>query len=190
MSTRIQAVLHEYLSDTEKQLEQFNNFAPFKHNPDIYSPRLVNLLFMACAQIEAFCSYFVAEFGWTIPQGQGMRWVIAQLDRNGVLSKMIIKSTLASGNLTPFSSNYQWWQKYNDAKHDLVQNGYNVKYKDVMDAMAAYFALFNLALTKILTQLSETDLLDVSKWQDNTARQFWSAEHLFVTETAHERLAP
>lgn len=184
----IRSVLAEYLADTERQLKQFNDLVPFKHNPGIYSPRLVNLLLGICAQIEVFCNYFLSEFSWKLPEREGMRWVIAELDKNGVLSRMVIKSTLAPDVLVPFSSNYQWWTKYNEVKHDLVQKGYDVKYADIMDAMAAYFALFNLAVTKIEGQLNEGDLLDISKWNNDTHRKFWSAEDLFVTETAHVKL--
>jgi len=181
-------ILSEFLSDTERQLKNFSDNVPFEYNPDVYSPRLLNLLLVTCAQIEALCWFFMAEFSWALPQNQGMKWVISQLDQNNVLSQMKLKSTLTPNLICPFSGSYAWWTKYNDSKHDLVTKSQDVKYADVIDAISAYFALFNLAVTRIETTASEADLLSGNNWDLDSHRQFWSSEHLFVTDTAYKDL--
>ncbi|OLD21267.1 MAG: hypothetical protein AUI59_03270 [Thaumarchaeota archaeon 13_1_40CM_2_39_13_1] len=85
--------LYELLIDTERQLGEFNERVPFKYNKDVFSPRLVNLLLMACTQIEALCKIFITELKLRKPtRKNGMRGVIAEIDKNGVLSNMKIGS--------------------------------------------------------------------------------------------------
>ena len=165
-------LLLELLYDTERQLEDFNHLVPFKYNKDVYSPRLVNLLHTTCTQIETLCSLLVPELNLPGPQGDGIKDVLRQLDANGVLSKMNIYSRKMDEKFQPFvGGTYEWWTRNNKIKHDLLAKGRAIKYRTVVDGIAALVCLHRLSSAMFnSTTFLPSEILDSQNWYVSALR--------------------
>jgi len=175
------------ITDIDLQLKEFNQIIPYEYNTNAYSPRLVNLLLSTCTIIERFCKLIQIECSLPAPtpQNGGIRQLISNIDQNGVLANMNW-TTVFNNTFQPFDGTYDWWQLYNNTKHDSNFNITDVKYHHVVTAIVALHSLQRLAYAKVDTRgtmLQGNDLLDITKWSQTSGLSWHTTHELFHTNT-------
>ncbi len=149
--------LRKLHTDLEKQMIQFDEIIPFERQTTakIFSPRLLNMMISCGPQIEAITELICVRCNIELPKKKNIPELIQKMNSKGVLSNLEI-STLAHGILfTPFTRDLEWWQTYNDLKHELAQKQSKTTYTVVMDALAALAALHRLA--EVIKVLGESE---------------------------------
>lgn len=157
--------LKRLFSDSEKQLQEFNENIPYEHNPNnVFSPKLVNLILQVGPQIENLTDLMLEKLEIT-SEGNGLLSRIKTLNTNNILSNFQIHLKPQLIQFTPFEQKSEWWQLYNSLKHDLSKSQFEITYLSVMNSMAALASLHRLAdVVKISDQYLE-HVLKNECWQ-------------------------
>jgi len=180
------SLLNKIVDDIDLQLKEFNEIVPYEYNKDAYSPRLVNLFLTTCTVIESFCKLIQVECNLpTLEKNGGIRGLLKNIDKNGVLSNMEWITDF-NEHFQPFDGVYDWWSKNNDAKHDLKTNILNIKYRDVLTTIVALHSLERLANAKFdeIKPVIGLDLLNIATWEKKSNRWYKTTHDLFHTFTA------
>ncbi|MFM7797101.1 MAG: hypothetical protein ACKO7N_10095 [Candidatus Nitrosotenuis sp.] len=159
--------------DLEKQMLTFDEIVPFERQTTakIFSPRLLNIMLVCGAQIEAVTDLIVRRCNIEqkyVYKGKKKEKSVTQLikdiDAHAVLSKMEIVSKSHEVLFSPF--HLDWWAKYNELKHELSTKHLQINYTTVMDSLAALSGLYCLA-KKLLFVQDEVinDVLDHKSWR-------------------------
>ncbi len=157
--------LQKLHDDLEKQMHNFDEVVPYgrQRTADIYSPRLLNLMLVCGAHIEAITRLISLVCGF--PNNGGIPSLIRKINENAVLSKFEIVSISHGLQFAPFTDSLDWWDAYNELKHDLVDKSAKITYTTVMDTFAALAALH--CLSQVLFDNSKEDvpkILDKKNW--------------------------
>ncbi len=159
-------------SDLEKQVLSFNEIVPYERNPhNIYSPKLVNLMLLSGAQIEAMAKLIVNRLKLN-PSGRGIPTYLKEINKNAILSKQRIVSTTSGLLFTPFPAKQEWWNTYNLTKHELKEKMLEIKYQEVMNSLAALAALHHVYDILEKDPTLGKEILDEKNWQ-NPIQEFF-----------------
>ena len=154
--------------DLEKQMLNFDEVIPYERQrtAQIYSPRLLNMMLVCGSQIEAITKLISRKCD--IDYDQGIRPAIRNINENAVLSNFHIFSIPHKLQFTPFTRDLEWWETYNDLKHELQDKQFKITYTRVMDAFAALAALHRLAdKLDSANKKQIQQILDRKSWVDN-----------------------
>lgn len=150
--------------DLEKQMLNFDEIVPFERQrtAEIYSPRLLNMMLVCGTHIESVTKLISRTCGFYY---DNLRDSIRKINEKGVLSNFNIVSIIHQLGFTPFANDLEWWESYNELKHELQEKQFKLTYARVMDAFASLSALHCLAKTLV----SNTDdfiprILDKEHW--------------------------
>ncbi|MFZ1076403.1 MAG: hypothetical protein WAN47_03110 [Nitrosotalea sp.] len=159
-------------NDLEKQMLNFDEVVPYERQRtgEIYSPRLLNMMLVCGAQIEAVTRLISSRCNIIIDGG--IPALIRKINEKTVLSNFKIVSILHKLQFTPFTRDLEWWEAYNELKHELKEKQFKITYTTVMDTFAALAALHCLA-----DQLRGISNDDISKVLD---RQNWISNSTIV----------
>lgn len=150
--------------DLEKQMLNFDEIIPFERQrtAEIYSPRLLNMMLVCGAHIESVTKLISrgCDFNYV-----DLRKSIRIINKKGVLSNFIIISIPHELAFTPFTNGLEWWESYNELKHELQEKQFKITYIRVMDALATLAALHCLA-EKIVSVSNEMidQVLEPKNW--------------------------
>lgn len=152
-------------NDLEKQMLNFDEVVPYERQrtAQIYSPRLLNMMLVCGAQVEAVTRLISRNCNFV--ENGGIPPLIRQLNHNAVLANFKIISIPHNLQFTPFTRDLEWWDAYNELKHELKEKQFKITYTTVMDAFAALAALHCLA--QQLRGVFEQDIakvLDRKNW--------------------------
>lgn len=127
--------------DLEKQMLDFDEIIPYERQrtAQIYSPRLLNMMLVCATQIEAITRLISSKCN-LVTTG-GIPSLIRKINQNAVLSNFNIISIPHRLQFTPFTEDLEWWDAYNDLKHDLLDKQFKITYATVMNAFAALSSL-------------------------------------------------
>jgi hypothetical protein len=175
--------LHKELEDAFLEV---NKIIPYdQNNREVYSPRFVFILQDASRQVDGMLKLLYRRLEPILPASATAKISakIAKKRRPDFLdyySALNYKGMLKAQKLalreysprviTPFvlttQNSPQWWQAYNDTKHELPDGETFGKLGFVIDSLAAVAALHDIA-ELILNDKQLQPALDGSKWQDN-----------------------
>lgn len=132
--------------DLEKQMLNFDEVVPYERQrtAQIYSPRLLNMMLVCGAQVEAVTRLISSRCKITIDNG-GIPALIREINQKSVLANFKIFSIQHQLLFSPFTNEFEWWGAYNELKHELKEKQFKITYTTVMDAFAALAALHCLA---------------------------------------------
>lgn len=158
--------------DLEKQMLNFDEVIPFERQrtAQIYSPRLLNMMLVCGVQIESITKLVSRRCSFNY---DNLRSSIHTINEKAVLSNFKIVSIPHKLQFTPFTNDLEWWESYNELKHELQEKQFKITYTRVMDAFAALAALHCLA-----DQLLIVFVEDISKVLD---RQNWKSDSTVIT---------
>ncbi len=147
----------EYYKDLERQFESFLEYVPYlKGNEDTYSFRLANIILAIGAHIDsafkemARCDEFEDKEPCKeiLKRTEDKKGIIISAVRAfdeiyGLTSKKVTFKCLPDRKeITPFKGNKpEWWDSYNDIKHDITTNLTKANLRNVRDALAGAFLL-------------------------------------------------
>lgn len=172
-------------NELEQTFLEINKVIPFDRNDnDVYSPRFVFILQDASRQVDGMLKLIYRRFEPHLPASATaqVRAKIARsakpgfldyytaLNHNGMLSvqKLALKEDTPR-TITPFvltqNNTPQWWQAYNDTKHDLPEGESFGKLGFAIDALGAVAALHDIAQVCYVPGLLTT-VQDGTKWLD------------------------
>lgn len=152
--------------DLEKQMLNFDEIIPFERQrtAEVYSPRLLNMMLVCGAQIEAVTGLILRKCGIS-DNNEGIRPLIRKINQKKVLSNFKIMSIPHKLQFSPFTNDLVWWESYNQLKHDLQDKQFIIKYTTVMDAFAALAGLHCLANQLLLVSNNDiSKVLDHKNW--------------------------
>ncbi|MDE1812753.1 MAG: hypothetical protein KGH85_07805 [Thaumarchaeota archaeon] len=152
--------------DLEKQMLNFDEIIPFERQrtAEVYSPRLLNMMLVCGAQIEAVTRLILRKCGIS-DNDEGIRQLIRKINQKKVLSNFKIMSIPHELQFSPFTDDLVWWESYNQLKHDLQEKQFIIKYTTVMDAFAALAGLHCLANQLLLVSNNDiSKVLDHKNW--------------------------
>ena len=147
----------EYYKDLERQFESFLDYVPYlKVNENTYSFRLANILlgiggyidsaFKEMARSNMFAG--VESCKEILKRAEDKSGIIVSAIRAfdeiyGISSKQVIFKCLPERiPITPFEGDKpEWWDFYNDIKHDITPSFSKANLKNVRDALAGAFLL-------------------------------------------------
>lgn len=160
--------LRKLHTDLEKQMLMFDEVVPYERQrtAQIYSPRLLNMMLVCGAQIEAV-TRLIARRG-NFSDYDNIPSLIRQINQKTVLSKFQIVSIPYRLLFTPFTKELSWWNAYNELKHELKEKQFKITYTIVMDAFAALSALHYLA-DKLMVCFDKDipKILDSKNWKSS-----------------------
>lgn len=161
--------LRKLHTDLEKQMIQFDEIIPFERQTTakIFSPRLLNMMITCGPQIEAVTELICLSCNIEVPKKKNIPKLIQKINSKAVLSNFEITSRSHYLLFTPFTRDLEWWQTYNDLKHELAQKQSTITYTVVMDALAALAALHRLA--DVIKGLGESESI-----QYLLQREYWN----------------
>ncbi len=160
----------EYYMDLERQFIDFQNYVPYlQGNETVYSFRLVNLFLSIGSHIDsAFKEIFrnpdflkkYSEINKKIVAGKASIQDYRVLEPEFCLSdrNVIFKRLPEQEILYPFKTFKQkspeWWNFYNEVKHEFSVNFAKANFKNVRDALAGAF-LINVVNKPAILRLYE-----------------------------------
>lgn len=150
--------------DLEKQMLNFDEIVPFERQrtAEIYSPRLLNMMLVCGAHIESVTKLLSRRCDFIYVN---LRDEIRKLNKKGVLSNFNIISIPHEIVFAPFTDSLEWWESYNQLKHELQEKQFKITYVRVMDAFAALSALHCLADKLAVVSNDRIDrVLDPANW--------------------------
>lgn len=150
--------------DLEKQMLNFDEIVPFERQrtAEIYSPRLLNMMLVCGTHIESVTKLISRRCGFYY---DNLRDSIRKINEKTVLSNLPIFSIPHEILFTPFTNNLEWWESYNELKHELQEKQFKITYTRVMDAFAALAALHCLAKTMVSVSNERIDqVLESKNW--------------------------
>lgn len=170
------------LKESEQGLIEYHEVTPYQHNKTAFSPKLVNLLLTVSPQIETLTKILVDIFKLTPTPNSGVKGSIQIIDKNGVLSNLDIKFQRKQ-IITPYGGNYDWWDKNNNIKHDLLKNLLSVDFEVVMNSFAALAGLHKLVFITRDRNSDDQKILDPKNWKKFSNVSYYT--HAFEIDTEY-----
>ena len=141
----------------ERQFESFLEYVPYlEGNEQTYSFKLLNIFLSIGGHIDSALKE-MARYSEFVEKPSCKEILRRASDKEGIIisgvrafdeiygicsKKVIFKCLPERITLTPFSSNKpEWWDFYNDLKHDVSINLKKANLKNVRDALAGAFLL-------------------------------------------------
>jgi hypothetical protein len=143
----------------------FDEVIPFERQrtAEIYSPRLLNMMLVCGAQIDAVTRLIARRYSFNY--NEHIPPLIRKINEKAVLSNFPIVSILYKLQFTPFTRDLEFWGAYNELKHELQEKQFKITYVRVMDAFAALAALHCLAETAVSVSDEKIDqVLEPKNW--------------------------
>lgn len=169
--------LEKLHADLEKQMIRLDEIIPYERQTTakIFSPRLLNMMLACGPQIESITKLIAKRSNMDLNEiiddsgskkSKSIPSLIHEINSKTVLSGFAIVSKLHKLLFTPFTLHLEWWGKYNDLKHGLSSNQFEINYTVVMDSLAALAALHYLA-DKLMACFDEDipKVLDSKNWK-------------------------
>jgi hypothetical protein len=154
--------------DLEKQMLSFDEVVPYERQrtAQIYSPRLLNMMLVCGVQVESITKLVLRRCN--LDNHDGIRPSIQKINKKAVLSNFNIISIPHRLQFTPFTRDLEWWESYNELKHELKEKQFKLTYSTVMDAFAALAALHCLT-DKLIINGDDMipKILDAKYWTYN-----------------------
>ena len=151
--------------DLEKQMLNFDEIVPFERQrtAEIYSPRLLNMMLVCGAQIDAVTRLIAKRCGFN--HNDHIPPLIRKINEKTVLSNFQIISIPHKLQFTPFTRDLEFWDAYNELKHELQEKQFKITYTRVMDGFAALATLHYLAGQLVAVRDENiTNVLDRQNW--------------------------
>lgn len=138
--------MQKLYGDTERQLMEVSYTIPLDNNPDVYSPRLYNILQFSCAQIHSLFKTISTNLKLQIKSDMFPEYYKI-LNEKGMLQSQEVLQLQNRESMKPFNETEQhdWWAGYNDTKHQLPEGIRQGTLGNVLNALAAAFILNNIA---------------------------------------------
>lgn len=161
--------LQKLHQDLEKQMLSFDEIIPFERQrtSEIYSPRLLNMMLVCGAHIETVTKLISRRCDFNYDD---LRSSIRKINEKFVLSKFYIISIPHEIQFTPFTDKLEWWESYNELKHELQEKQFKITYTRVMDAFACLSALHFLA-QKLMSIQDNDEISNILNGQNWTQAQ-------------------
>lgn len=170
--------MDDFYLDAERQFLEFNSIIPLNKNPieKIYSPRFLSIIQSICSQVDSVFQILIKELSLK-PQSRTFPNYYKILNKQKMLSFQRTYLQINHSYIQPFKDMHpQWWEVYNKTKHNLPSGAYEVKYRHIIDSLAALYILHNLAMIREIYTDPAIDLpdytrkvstfLDVKNWRD------------------------
>lgn len=157
--------MYELFLDTERQLIELSHIIPLDNPDNTYSSRLYALLHMTCAQIESMFKMLCSELGLK-PECDKFPCYFSILNSQGMLECQTVYITKIEKKIQPFivepNKSPEWWQGYNDTKHELPEGIIFGNIGNTIKAMSALCILHNISQ---FTRYRHDDLLNKNQWR-------------------------
>ena len=179
----------EYYKDLERQFESFLDYVPYlKVNENTYSFRLANILLGIGGYIDsAFKEMARSKMFADI---EACKEILKRAeDKSGIIvsavhafdeiyeirsKKVIFKCLPERIPITPFEGDKpEWWDFYNDIKHDITPSFSKANLKNVRDALAGAF-LLNVIFEPSISRLDKHGIV-----KDKYPMKGHRKEHIF-----------
>jgi len=162
--------MQKLFANTEYDFLLFNEIVPYSYNPlTVYSPKLVSILQSIGPQIYGVFEIITKQFGMSSIDFKFPDYFNA-LDNMKLLSCQSV--TLLENKLViqPFEeskTNYDWWNAYNNVKHELPKGIFEAKYENVIYSLGALYILHHIADTiqrKKNPIIEKAEITDSTNW--------------------------
>jgi hypothetical protein len=172
-------------SDLDQTFLDVNKVIPYdRNNDDVYSPRYVFILQDASRQVDGMFKLLYYQVQALLaahgsPQLPLRRYNFIEFYNFLNKKKMLEVQKVApledvSRILTPFQlkkqNTPQWWQAYNDTKHDLPEGDTFGKLGFALEALGAVAILHDIAQAFLYEKAAPDRTLDSANWSDNETR--------------------
>lgn len=163
--------------ETERQFVEFGQVIPYERNPEgIYSPRLVNILQSTGPQVDGMFKILEAELGLP-PASDKFPSHYDTLNAKGLLEIQKVTPQRVKRPFKPFEARSpDWWQAYNDTKHDLPNGVYRGTLEKVIRALGGVVVLHHIGQLLFFRHLAKTgisqhpdflaEVVDSKNWHD------------------------
>jgi hypothetical protein len=168
--------------DVERIFLSFNRIVPYKDNKfEVYSPRLYPIFQSASAQVismmDAITRFLMLEPAAADSSSHNNRqkkfpYYYKLLNIHGMLSmQMVALREKVETNFAPFlalDDIPEWWQRYNDTKHDLPEGAYAANLGNVIYALGALAVIHDIG-ELALRGHTASKILDINNWRDRSS---------------------
>lgn len=138
--------MRDIFEDTEKQFIEFTSIVPIDNPSETYSTRLYALLHNICGQIESLMKIYCTEMKLKYTSKNFPSYFQA-LNSNKMLENqkvLLIKTKSVINPFCPKDQSTEWWQSYNDTKHQLPQGLKQGNLGNTISALAGLYILHSM----------------------------------------------
>ncbi len=161
---KLRAMLAIYF-ETERQFLEFDSIVPYHLNPEAaYSPRLYSIHQSAGSQVASLLRLITKQAGLASKAYRFPAHYDA-LNERGLLAFLKVTTQRRIAPFRPFENrNPDWWQAYNDTKHDLPAGIFSVNLGTVLHTLGAVAVLHYLGCMVAMRDEPKSEVNDLKDY--------------------------